>query len=86
MQKYNCDSQKLQPLRQALNRMHLLDKRQVEEAATGLLPRGEDNLSRHYRKTNRVIKAASLQPLPITPEGKTESSTQQRSHITTPTA
>jgi hypothetical protein len=67
MQKYNCDSQKLQ-------------------AAAGLLLRGEDNLSRHYRKTNRAIKGASLQPLPITPEGNTESSTQQRTHTTTPAA
>jgi hypothetical protein len=62
MQKYNCDSQKLQLLRQALNRMHLpfRDKSQVEEAAAGLLLLGEDNLSRHYRKTNRAIKGASL--------------------------
>jgi hypothetical protein len=36
------------------------DKRQVEEAAAGLILRGEDNLSRHYRKTNRAIKDASL--------------------------
>jgi len=43
--------------------MHLpfSDKRQVEDAAAGLLLRGEDNLSRHYRKTNRAIKDASLE-------------------------
>ncbi len=67
MQKYNCDSQKLQ-------------------AAAGLLLQGEDNLSCNYRKTYRAIKGASLQPLPTTAEGKTESSTQQRTHTTTPTA
>jgi hypothetical protein len=45
MQKYNCDSQKLQ-------------------AAAGLLLRGEDNLIRHYRKTNRAIKDASIGTAP----------------------
>jgi hypothetical protein len=46
--------------------MHLpfSDKRQVEEAARGLLLRGEDNLSRHYRKTNRAITDASLETGP----------------------
>jgi hypothetical protein len=50
--------EKLQLLRQALNRLHLpfRDKRQVEEAAAGRLLRGEDNLSRHYRKMNRAAK------------------------------
>ena len=58
--------EKLQLLRQALNRMHLpfRDKRQVEEAAAGLLLRGEDNLSRHYRKMNRAAKDASLGSAP----------------------
>jgi hypothetical protein len=58
--------EKLQLLRQALNRMHLpfRDKRQVEEAAAGLLLRGEDNLSRHYRKMNRAVKDASLGSAP----------------------
>jgi hypothetical protein len=57
---------KLQLLRQALNRLHLpfRDKRQVEEAAAGLLLRGEDNLSRHYRKMNRAAKDASLGSAP----------------------
>ncbi len=52
--------EKLQLLRQFLNRTHLLfrDKRQVEEAAAGLLLQGEDNLSRHYRKMNRATKDA----------------------------
>jgi hypothetical protein len=36
------------------------EKRQVEEAAAGLLLWGENNLSYHYRKTNRAIKDASL--------------------------
>ncbi len=46
--------------------MHLpfRDKRQVEEAAAGLLLRGEDNLSRHYRKMNRATKDASLGTAP----------------------
>jgi hypothetical protein len=46
--------------------MHLpfSDKRHVEEAAAGLLLRGEDNLSRHYRKTNRAIKDVSLRTAP----------------------
>jgi hypothetical protein len=58
--------EKLQLLRQALNRMHLpfRDKRQIEEAAAGLLLRGEDNLSRHYRKMNRATKDASLARAP----------------------
>jgi hypothetical protein len=58
--------EKLQLLRQALNRMHLpfRDKRQIEEAAAGLLLRGEDNLSRHYRKMNRATKDASLGTAP----------------------
>jgi hypothetical protein len=47
--------EKLQLLR--LNRMHLpfRDKRQVEEAAEGLLLR-EDNLSCHHRKMNKIRK------------------------------
>jgi hypothetical protein len=46
--------------------MHLpfRDKRQVEEAAAGLLLRGEDNLSRHYRKMNRAAIDASLGSAP----------------------
>jgi hypothetical protein len=54
--------EKLKLLKQALNRRHLpfSDKRHLEEAAAGLLLRGEDNLSRHYRKTKRAIKDASL--------------------------
>jgi hypothetical protein len=40
------------------------DKRQVEEAAAGLLLRGEDNLSRHYRKMNRAAIDASLGSAP----------------------
>jgi hypothetical protein len=35
-----------------------------EVAAASLLLRGESNISRHYRKTNRVIKDASLGTAP----------------------
>ena len=57
---------KLQLLRQTLNRTHLpfTDKRHVEVAAAGLLLRGESNISRHYRKTNRATKDASLGTAP----------------------
>jgi hypothetical protein len=46
--------------------MHLpfRDKRQVEEAAAGLLLLGEDNLSRHFRKMNRAKKGTSLGSAP----------------------
>jgi hypothetical protein len=46
--------------------MHLpfQEKRHTEEAAAGLLLRGETNISRHYRKTNRAIKDASLGTVP----------------------
>jgi hypothetical protein len=40
------------------------DKRHVEVAAAGLLLRGESNISRHYRKTNRATKDASLGTAP----------------------
>jgi hypothetical protein len=58
--------EKLQLLIQALNRMHLpcRDKRQVEEAAAGLLLLGEENLSRHYRKMKRATKDTSLATAP----------------------
>jgi len=58
--------EKLKLLRQALNRMRLpvREKRHVEEAAAGLLLRGEANISRHFRKTNREIKDAALETAP----------------------
>jgi hypothetical protein len=57
---------KLKLLRQRLSRMHptFTDKRHVEVAAAGLLLRGENNISRHYRKANRAIKDASLSTAP----------------------
>ena len=57
---------KLQLLRQTLNRTHLpfTDKSHVEVAAAGLLLRGESNISCQYRKTNRAIKDASLGTAP----------------------
>jgi hypothetical protein len=46
--------------------MHLAlsEKRHVEEAAAGLILRGENNISCHYRKTHRAIKDASLGTVP----------------------
>jgi hypothetical protein len=57
---------KLKLHRQALNRMHLpfTDKRHFEVAAADLLLRGESNISRHFRKTKRAIKDASLGTTP----------------------
>jgi hypothetical protein len=45
-------------------RLPVREKRHVEEAAAGLLLRGEANISRHFRKTNREIKDAALETAP----------------------